>query len=1267
MKKREERFRKIFRAAGPIALVLTLFLFSAQEASTQPPLPIENGTVTTCDAFFLDDGGEGGTPYSPNNSYVFTICPDNPGDVIQVDFVAFNLYTSPNPANSDYLSVFDGEDTSAGSLGDYTGTSIQGNSITGSVNNPSGCLTFVFNPNPNGNTAGNFPGWAAIVSCTTPCDNPTMASAFENPLPEGPDAAVGICIGDEVTVVDDGSFAAAGFAIEEYVWRWGDGTETVAGDPGPVTHAYEEPGEYLINLTVIDNNGCNSLNVSPLQVLVSTLPEFNLDIESPVCIGNPFSLDGSAIQSVTWTALPPQVVAGETYLADGAGFQFTSSLVFDFFPIGAVLENCEDLLEVFVNIEHSYMGDLELEVACPDGTSVVLLEYPNGGGGTYLGEAVNDPFEPDGPIPGVGYTYGWAPGATNGNINNNENWTMTQFINNAGASDQSNIVNPGTYQADNDLCALEGCPLNGEWQFLVTDNLALDDGHIFFWGIDFNPELLPDVTTFTPVIGMGPDSTFWEGPGIVSSSDDNNIIDVVLNETGSYDYTFFATNNFGCTFDTTVTVEAVEGPAITAGPDVFVCDEPVTLQAGLDTEESPSCTGDGGTYEYCYENNDNLIVTFCPDEPGDGITFMGISISQGFVENFFDAMTIYDGDGIDSPVIEAGISGDLAGLSWTATNPSGCITFQITSDGSVSCGAGNYDPIIMSVSCLGGGNLIWSWSPEEGLSNPNVQNPDVFVTQATTYTVTAFPPDLPGCVITDQVTVAPDPDVDPGLDTDTVFCYNSPPSQLINYLQGTPSPGGDWVNLATGEPFPNQFTPTDHPNGVSFTLEYTLDNGFCQNSSILNLTVLGVTNDQCCFTNAVAGEDAIPCGLSYELQAFEPIGTGTWSGPDNVTFSNVNDPGATVTATAPGGAVTLTWTDTVDNLCQEEDQITVNFANPLEIILIPTDALCNGECSGSAIAIPSGGTPDAAGIYNYIWSSGEAGPTGQVAQELCAGEHRILVTDNLGCTDSVDFIISEPAAQQINTLTSPPLCADSCNGRVTVLSQGAVSYSYDGGVTWSESNVGDVCAGVHTIIARNENGCEIQTEISLNDPPRFEANFNINPNPTTIKNTTIQFQNVSTPGPIAETLFIFGENGNVGTSTDRLAYMKFPQDTSGTYPITLITTSENGCTDTLTRALVINDDLLWYIPNAFTPDQDGINELWKPQGSFVDLTNYRLEVYDRWGRRVFETTDFDQGWNGSIAGSTHFAENGIYNYIIRVRSITTEETYELNGFIMLIR
>lgn len=1241
-----------------LSLVFSLFAFSTQ---AQDVINMTNGTITVCEGVFEDDG-LGGGPYSTTN-YTFTICPDNPGDVIQVEFLAFSVATNPNPNNSDRLFIYDGDSPAANSMGNYTGTSLQGLPVTGTVNNTSGCLTFVFNPNPN--TPGTFPGWAANITCTTPCDNPTAAYDFLEPVPQGPDPSIGVCIGQTVTMQDAGSVAQPGFSIQNYIWNWGDSTQTITQSPAPVEHAYDEPGEYIINLFVEDNNGCINLNLDPKQVLVSTIPIFNTNFATPVCVGSPTTIDGNPLQSVTWTALPPQVVAGETFLADGAGFAYNSSLLFDFFPSGSTLENCDDLYSIFVNMEHSYLGDLEFFITCPNGTSVTMMSFPNGGGGTFLGEAVDDNTI-DNFAPGNGYDYGWSPNSTNGFINDNSNWTQTSFVNNVGITHNVNIVNPGIYESEEDLCQLVGCPLNGEWTFSVTDNLAADNGYIFEWGLEFNPTLFPDVTTFTPVIGLEADSSFWEGPNIINTSANGNSIDVLFDEPGFYEFTMFATNNFACTFDTTIVIEAIIGPEITAGPNLIVCDEPAQLQAGLANVNNSSCANSAGQYEYCYGDNDNIVVTYCPDNPNDGTTFMHFGIESGQIAAFGDAMTVYNGDGIGGEVIQANITGNLAGLSWESTDPSGCITFQITSNAFTSCESGAFDPIVLNVACNGGSDLIWSWTPATGLSNPNVQNPLVLVDQSTTYTVSAYPPDLPGCVIFDEVTVALDPGVDPGIDTDTTICYNSQQSALVGYLQGTPALNGVWTT-ETGEIVSSQFNPQNFPNGTSLTLTYSLDNGICVKTSTLNLTVLPSSNPICCVTNAFAGPDAVACDLVYQLEAFPTFGTGTWTGPPELSFSDINDPNAIVTCAAPGGTFTLTWTDQVDQFCKETDQVTIVFAPKLEIVLIPTDAPCHGECGGTAIAIPSGGTPEASGIYNYLWSSGEAGITGQVIEQLCAGDHMVRVVDSKGCVDSLEFNIGEPNPQQLIVNTAPPLCADSCNAKVNVFSMNAVEYSYDGGLTWSDENVGYVCAGTHTIIAKNGAECEIAQEVTLIDPPRFEATFNINPNPTTTKNTLIQFQNTSTPGPIAETLFLFGEDGNVGESTERMTQWRFPTDTSGTYPITLITRSVNNCADTLTKLLVINDDLLWYIPNAFSPNQDGINELWRPQGSFIDLTNYRLQIFDRWGTKVFETTEFEQGWNGSKNGSDHFVDTGIYTYFIKVASITTEEVHELNGFIMLIR
>jgi len=470
---------------------------------------INNETVTTCFGSFQDDNGgvgddpgaEGG-PYS-NTSYTYTICPDVPGDVIQVSFSAFNLYTNLNPNNSDYLIIWDGDDSVVGnadfSLGSYTGNSLSGLPVTGTVSNTSGCLTFVFNPSSV--SSGTFAGWEGVIDCTTPCAPPTAFSTIVDPIPSL-ENSVSVCLDAPITFQDNGSFAEPGFSIENYIWNFDDGTIEAGSDLTSIEHSFSEPGEYIVTLTVEDNNGCQNLNLLPLQVLVSTIPIFQSDFSEELCLGAEGYLDGNPVQSATWTALPPQVVTGETYLADGAGFSYESEILFDFFEDDQVLESCEDLNGISINMEHSYMGDLDIILTCPDGTSLFLFEQA--GGGTFLGEALDDGSND----PGVGYDYVWAPDATSGTWGDN--------------TGNVDILPAGTYESNEDMCQLVGCPLNGEWTIEVIDNLAIDNGYIFSWGVDLNPELFPGITTFTPEIGLGLDSTWIEGDFMSNESADGN-------------------------------------------------------------------------------------------------------------------------------------------------------------------------------------------------------------------------------------------------------------------------------------------------------------------------------------------------------------------------------------------------------------------------------------------------------------------------------------------------------------------------------------------------------------------------------------------------------------------------------------------------------------------------------------------------------------------------------------------------------------------------
>jgi gliding motility-associated-like protein len=82
-----------------------------------------------------------------------------------------------------------------------------------------------------------------------------------------------------------------------------------------------------------------------------------------------------------------------------------------------------------------------------------------------------------------------------------------------------------------------------------------------------------------------------------------------------------------------------------------------------------------------------------------------------------------------------------------------------------------------------------------------------------------------------------------------------------------------------------------------------------------------------------------------------------------------------------------------------------------------------------------------------------------------------------------------------------------------------------------------------------------------------------------------------------------------------------------------------GCIDTTSRVVTVSDHLI-YVPNAFTPDGDGVNDMWLPSVRGARL--YELFVHDRWGREVFRTSDPQEGWSGAGEGE------GVYNYVVRL-------------------
>lgn len=503
-----------------LAACLTSWTVRGQAYSITEP------SITACVGALLDSGGEGGSGYSNNEDFTTTICASEAGQAISLNWITFNLNTEgPDPI--DQVTIYDGPDNTAPVIGTYTGTNSPG-IVSASFGNTSGCLTVHFTSNSSG--MGIF---AATILCYTPCEPPTAVVAMSEPVPAL------ICQGEVLNFDATGSYAAAGYNVVQYAWHFADGS-LVDSTTGPVvSHAFQEPGEYIVQIVLTDDNDCHNTNNIDLAVRVSTTPVFNLS-DTAVCLGNEVPLNGN-VEATTWNALPNSDLGGGVFLPDNVGETFTTQLTYNnVFSPGATLENIDQLESFCIDMEHSFMGDIVIQLVCPNGQSVVV--HQQNGGGTFLGEPVDDDFQPD--AQGVCWTYCWAPDATNGT-----------WVDNAGGT-----LPAGTYESLNNMNALEGCPLNGTWTLNITDLWASDNGFVCGWGLDFDPSLYPDLTSYTPVLGLSTtDSTFWSGNGVVLDPDDPTTASVTPTEPGSNTYVFTVTDNFGCTYSDSIVVSA-SGP-----------------------------------------------------------------------------------------------------------------------------------------------------------------------------------------------------------------------------------------------------------------------------------------------------------------------------------------------------------------------------------------------------------------------------------------------------------------------------------------------------------------------------------------------------------------------------------------------------------------------------------------------------------------------------------------------------------------------------------
>jgi gliding motility-associated-like protein len=219
------------------------------------------------------------------------------------------------------------------------------------------------------------------------------------------------------------------------------------------------------------------------------------------------------------------------------------------------------------------------------------------------------------------------------------------------------------------------------------------------------------------------------------------------------------------------------------------------------------------------------------------------------------------------------------------------------------------------------------------------------------------------------------------------------------------------------------------------------------------------------------------------------------------------------------------------------------------------------------------------------------------------------------------------------------------------------------------------------------NGC--QTEVAkpsmvvVHSKP--EVNFYMYPegssgytNYTTVLYPTIQFVDSTYTFATAITDWewtFFGNSdtsGILGYADIQNPVFVFPSDT-GTYPVKLEVTNQQGCKSDTTINLIITGDLSFYIPNAFTPDGDGTNDFFGPEGIGID-ENYELMIFNRWGQMIWHNISPGEKWNGivrDLGDGTKLAQDGVYVWklIFKTALLTgeNERRYIKYGTVTLLK
>ena len=542
-----------------------------------------------------------------------------------------------------------------------------------------------------------------------------------------------------------------------------------------------------------------------------------------------------------------------------------------------------------------------------------------------------------------------------------------------------------------------------------------------------------------------------------------------------------------------------------------------------------------------------------------------------------------------------------AGISANISHPSGSDTLNCFSDLNGS---------LLANSTNGFGALTYSWS--NGQTNALASG-----LTGGTYWVTVT--DAAGCVDSDTSTIYTPPALSLTLNTINqtsgyaINCDGDLTGQLsAQATGGTGNYSWNWSNGAS----------TTSQNGLGQGTYWVLvqDAKGCTASDTTFLDVAPSSN----FTTAV-----ITSTFGVDILCHGDSTGSAWvniANPNSVVWDNGESNDTAMALNAGTHYVQI-----IDSLgCAYTDTISLTEAAAIDLTLASTnsfngyDISCNGLMDGSISAGATGGL----GFYAWNWDNGGTSPN---ASNLGAGFHAVVVTDQAGCAviDSIELV--EPDVLASNWSVDAPLCFNTADGSAILAMYGGVApYNW----TLNGNNTGAVLTnlndGIYLVSVTDANNCIFSDTLSVFAPDSIITDLSLT-QPSCSESSDGEII-ISASGGTGSLYYLINNTGSTGMAGNLAP---------SSYLVQII--DDNGCSvDTIVDLIALRDECL-SIPNYFSPNDDGVNDVWNILG--IDLANYTLVVFNVTGQELYRTESQNyQPWDGRFNGRV--LPDGDYYYVL---------------------